>query len=205
MTDPTSSQPFRRWIRQPQTLVALAAVVLSLCGLFIAVYEASLVRRAQRASVWPYLEVTSSITPAGVTIWVRNSGVGPARVRTATIRHRGETRTGWTDAIGSLDGDAAGVGAYTSTISGRVLPVTADKEKIFELRAESGEEERAAAALIGRAILDGTLDVVVCYCSVFDECWLSSLQDVVGTARPDEAADGERRVGGCEPADASSI
>ena len=36
---------------QPEMIVAIAAVVLSVCGLFIALYEASIARRAERASV----------------------------------------------------------------------------------------------------------------------------------------------------------
>ncbi len=42
-------------------LVALSALLLSVCGLFISIYEASLIRRSQRASVWPYVEVTAGI------------------------------------------------------------------------------------------------------------------------------------------------
>ncbi len=54
----TDQQPFSTWIMLPQTLIGLSAVLLSVCGLFIAIYEASLIRQAQRASVWPYVEVS---------------------------------------------------------------------------------------------------------------------------------------------------
>ena len=35
---------FSDWIRSPQTMIALSAVILSVCGLFISMYEASLIR-----------------------------------------------------------------------------------------------------------------------------------------------------------------
>ena len=35
---------------QPEMLVAMAAIVLSICGLFIALYEASIARRADPTS-----------------------------------------------------------------------------------------------------------------------------------------------------------
>lgn len=36
------------FFRQPEMMVAAAAIVLSICGLFVALYEASIARRAER-------------------------------------------------------------------------------------------------------------------------------------------------------------
>ncbi len=41
---------FSQWILRPQTMIALSALLLSLCGLFISIYEASLIREAQRGA-----------------------------------------------------------------------------------------------------------------------------------------------------------
>ena len=71
---------FARWLRQPQTLIALSAVLLSLCGLFIALYEASIIRQAQRASVWPHVSISVSLASQKINLWVQNNGVGPAIV-----------------------------------------------------------------------------------------------------------------------------
>lgn len=35
---------FSDWIRSPQTMIALSAVLLSVCGLFISIYETTLIR-----------------------------------------------------------------------------------------------------------------------------------------------------------------
>lgn len=54
------------WLGQPQTMIGLAAILLSLCGLFISLYEASLIRRQQRASAWPHVEVSPSLSANAV-------------------------------------------------------------------------------------------------------------------------------------------
>ncbi|MEM6337563.1 MAG: hypothetical protein AAF752_13415, partial [Bacteroidota bacterium] len=51
----------RRWYQNAEMVVALSALVLSLCGISVALYEASLIRQAQRASVWPNIEVGASL------------------------------------------------------------------------------------------------------------------------------------------------
>lgn len=55
--DDQGSRSFRSWVARPEVLVALAAVLLSLCGLFVAIYETTLIRQEQRASAWPSLMV----------------------------------------------------------------------------------------------------------------------------------------------------
>lgn len=190
-----ASVPFSLWIRQPQTLVALSALVLSLCGVFIAIYEASIMRSAQRASVWPYAEVASSITPGRVEIRVGNNGVGPARVVAAAIRYRGRTLGGWRELVLALDSEPVGIETYKSMIGGRVLPAGADAETIFRMVGET--EASQVTAELGQAIWDGDLDVEVCYCSVYEECWTTTLQDIVRRSRPDAEATSVRPVDSC--------
>lgn len=88
----TDHQPFSKWITRPETLIGLSALLLSLCGLFIAIYEASLIRQSQRASVWPYVEVGGTINPDRISLRVQNTGVGPARIRAAAVTYKGETQ-----------------------------------------------------------------------------------------------------------------
>lgn len=185
MTSEKPNQPsFLEWIMRPQVLVGLSALLLSVCGLFISIYEMSLIRQAQRASVWPHVEVAVSIRQEGIKLWVQNTGVGPARIQAAAITYKGETQADWQDLILSLVGEeAASVSTYQSMINGRVLPSSSSREKIFGLTKDSGAVEREVIGRLRRAILEGLVDVTVCYCSVFDECWTSSLQDTVGRLR----------------------
>ncbi len=194
------------WLRQPQTLVGLSALLLSLCGLGISLYEASLIRRAQRASVWPYVEVAVSITGAKIAFWVQNTGVGPARIEAASVSYRGKTAPGWVELVQDvLREKPEGLDYYTSLVNGRVLPARSSKETIFAISSDGGPDAGETLARLRRAILEGSADVAVCYCSVYDECWRARLQDVVSRSRLAAPPTGSHRVAGCRGVARSSI
>lgn len=44
MIEENVEESFADWITSPQMLVGLSAILLSLCGLFVSIYEASLMR-----------------------------------------------------------------------------------------------------------------------------------------------------------------
>ena len=108
---------------KPEMIVAVATIFLSICGLFIALYEASIARRAERASVWPHVEVATSVRGTRVEIFVRNTGVGPARIRAANVSHNGIVMNNWADLLQSLEVDASRISSEFSLIGGRVLGV----------------------------------------------------------------------------------
>lgn len=190
---------------RPQTLIGLSALLLSLCGLFIAIYEASLIRQAQRASVWPYVEVGVSIRLDGTDLWVQNTGVGPARIQAAAVIYEGQTQTNWRDLIRSAGEDPDSVGAYQSLISGRVLAADSPRERIFAVAEDNGAAAQELIAWLRREIIAGTVDFTVCYCSVYEECWISNMQDVVQRSRGVEVASGSRAVDSCAAAKRSGI
>ncbi len=202
----TNRTPFLERLASPEMLVALSAVLLSVCGLFISIYETSLIRQAQRASVWPHVEVGVSVTQAGIKLRVQNTGVGPARIQACAVTYKGKTQTDWSDLIRRVAGDEAdSVGFNRSLINGRVLPLNSSKLDIFSMTADSGAVEREVAALLGRTILEGDLDVTVCYCSVYDECWTSSLQNALSRARGVEKPIDLGEVDDCDSAKHSGI
>lgn len=197
---------FSRWVLQPQTLVGLSALLLSLCGLFISLYEASLIRQAQRASTWPYVEVGASINQDGVRIWVQNTGVGPARIQAAAVTYRDEVKTDWIDLLNTIAGETAdSVDFYKSFLNRRVFPANSSKETIFAMTLDTVSLQNEVIAELQRAILEGMLDVTVCYSSVYDECWTSTLQDVLGRAGSAEVSGDSGEVVDCEAAKRSRI
>lgn len=181
--DKSGRESLGRWLVRPQTMIALSAVVLSVCGLFVSLYEASLIRRHHRASVWPHVAATVSLRSNAVRFFVQNTGVGPARIRAATVTVDGETKEDWEDVIRSILDDPGRVGAYQSLINGQVLPPSSPEETIFEVTRDTADAASEVVPAFRQSVLDGRLDVEVCYCSVYDECWTSSMQNVVFRAR----------------------
>jgi hypothetical protein len=193
------------WLTNPQMVVALSALLLSVCGLFIAIYEASLIRRAQRASVWPSVQIGGTINDERVRLWVENNGVGPARVRSTALSRGGEVLESWEELLREVGADPDRVDRYQSLAGGRVLPAGMERDPIFEIASESGPQAAAAVVAVGREVFLGEIDVTVCYCSVYDECWVSSLQDLVAWNRGEGERAGSRKVESCDGAPRSGI
>lgn len=191
---------------RPQSLIALSALLLSLCGLFISIYEASLIRKAQHAAAWPHVEVAASLGQEGVDLWVRNTGIGPARVRALAVSYQDETLTGWGDLARRVLGKAVGgVGdAYQSMVGGTVLPADGTAESIFAVTAERGAEQGSIDRLRDE-IVAGSVDILLCYCSVYDECWTSTLQSSIKRWRGTKPVGGARPVDDCDQAPRSAI
>lgn len=205
--DGEAAAGFRRWVSRPEVLVGLSAVVLSLCGLFISVHETMLVRQEQRASVWPRVELGTSFRDVErVRFHVRNTGVGPARVRAASVSHRGETLDGWQDLLRSVAGEEVELqGRSYSLLNGRVLPPGSQREAIFEIEEGDVVSPDDLIRTLQQAILDGSVDVTTCYCSVYDECWRTALQRVQEPRRGGEVRSGAIQVEDCEGAPTSGI
>ena len=118
---PADEQSLLDWLLDPRTLISFSAVLLSVCGLFISIYETSLIRQQQRAAVWPRVEVGPSLSDSSFAIRARNVGVGPARVRSAALRHRGAYVSGWPALLRAVGLAPEQVALQTNLLNGRVL------------------------------------------------------------------------------------
>ena len=72
---------------------------------------------------------------------------------------------------------------YQSLIGDRVLPPDSPMETIFEVTADSGKATGAALRALHHAIVGSDVDVKLCYCSVYEECWTASMQEIVKRSR----------------------
>lgn len=175
---PRNEQSFTDWLLEPQTLIALSAVLIAACGLFISLYEASLMRQEQRASVWPRVAIGFTVNDTLVTFIAENAGVGPARVQSAEIRHNDSTRVNWIDLLKRTSSGPLSVSSNLNLVNGRVM----SPEKRIEFATFDFREEENAEALAA-SILESSTDVRACYCSVYNECWITSLQDALSGVR----------------------
>jgi len=87
MSEESNNQSFGKWLGEPQTMIGISAIILSICGLFISFYETSIIREPQRASVWPNVEVSPSINSDEIVFHVKNTGIGPAKIETVNIKY----------------------------------------------------------------------------------------------------------------------
>lgn len=201
-------QSFLEWMKHAQVLVGLSAVLLSLCGPGVSIYEAHLMRRAQRASVWPYVEIGASVESDRVSVFVQNTGVGPAPIRAAEVTLGGRRMASWAEVLGSVTPAATPTPVvFQSLLNGRVLPSGSTRAPVFVVQVDSGGVGRPVVDSLRAALLgappDKALDVTLCYCSVYEECWTSDLLRTLGRKGGEPGA--EHRVASCDDMERSAI
>ncbi|GAA0707883.1 hypothetical protein [Dokdonella soli] len=150
------------------------ALAVSVFALAIGAYQTRLMQGQARASVWPFLSIGytySSNTDANGFIWtIVNNGVGPAKVESVTLSLDGKPMKRWDDVLAAL-GAPQDSNSAMSSISGEVIPPDTNRETtIPAIKINS----REAASLFKQAEARFRMDI--CYCSVYDECWIAHWQ-----------------------------
>ena len=193
-----ASHPKRPSTDRKRALIAelssLFAVAVSLLALALGAYQArlmnlqtGLMQTQARASVWPYLSIGYSLSDEGekrgYTWEINNDGVGPARIESVTLSLDGKPLHTWNEVFHVLFGDAKVFASYNK-IYGKVLPPNTNRETTIEaLRIEDIEQ----AKILYKA--QSRFDMTICYCSVYDECWIArrDTPDVQSVERCDTA------------------
>lgn len=165
--------------RTPSFYMALLAIVISLVGTCVSIFEARILREQQtimseekEASVWPYLSANGNINMGPEsTIYslnIKNEGVGPALL--GDISHT----------IGEKSGTILSI---LSALNEKYPSSTFFLQKSFNGKKKViGEGE--VVNLFQLAILDGgdisqqadiidSIESTYCYCSIYGDCWSS--------------------------------
>lgn len=147
-------------------IVAISAIVISISALMVSVYEASLMRKTQRAATWPFIEILPDrLNNQYFAVKISNTGVGPAKIKDFKITIDGtemDERTFRDSVINYLGNN---VGITWSTVAGRVLP---PEEKITFLKFSD------SAAYWKVLDIHPKMSLSLCYCSVFEQCWITN-------------------------------
>jgi hypothetical protein len=169
----------RHWIEYASTFVALLVSVVSL-WVAIATEKANQQMvdanyRMVAAASWPFLQMISSNNDDGtprITLALENAGVGPAKIQTFEVFWRGKA---YGSAFQLLSECCAPNRTFipmgTTPVQGVVLRA-GDKRQFLavDLRPDNTPVWQA----FDKVRLN-ELTYRVCYCSVFDECWVSEL------------------------------
>ncbi|MEL7312588.1 MAG: hypothetical protein AAFN07_13835 [Pseudomonadota bacterium] len=155
-----------RWYQKSEMIAAMSALVVSVVAVVVAVYSAWIDRSFARASTWPYIEMFRSYNASSLSFGVANRGTGPAIIRYAVLEHDGRAYSTWAQWL-AAEFAVPETGFVQSHISTRVL---SPEQHIDVLVLNDSDVAREIAQS------DGTV-MTVCYCSVFDECWLTGQQN----------------------------
>ena len=185
----------RRWL---DLTLALSAMFVSIVSLAVAVHHGNAMDRLVAANSWPFLMYSTSNTdPQGnrrITLNVENDGVGPARVQTFEVWWQGQPvatapellqRCCMTDSKTPLDSSTArSLHLVIGQVASRVMRA-GDAESFMSLELKDANADIWHRLDIARL----QLKLRACYCSVFDECWETDLEQTSA-----------KRVGSCPAA-----
>jgi hypothetical protein len=163
MTSSSTGDVRRRRLLTPEMITALSAVFIGVSAIAVSLYQTVLIREQQRGSAWPHVEIGYSFDGESFSYFLANTGVGPARLGYALVRVDDRPVRDWQEYFQHLD---VAVGRYVTSFIGRgVLAVQGRLEALVVPAAEP------AAALYHN---QHRVSLVVCYCSVYDDCWTRS-------------------------------
>ncbi len=164
-----------RWL---EWTTAIAALVISICSIGIAIYNARIESRLLTANSYPYLiSGVSDATPEGadrISLELINNGVGPADERSLRIKLGNRYVTNVQDFVRTAMGSD-----WSSDASKQLLDLhdneptrfIAAKDRGMIFRIDRTRRNARYWTLLDRGMSTKCVSVEFCYCSVFEECW----------------------------------
>ena len=160
--------------------MAVAILLVSVSSLIIAIVHSRAIERMATANeqmaesgAWPFIDYTTGNMhgdKAVVSMSIDNDGIGPAKLEFFELKWKGHAYRDATDFLKACCGyeHHPGDGLQSGMASGRVLRPGDRLDFLVLPRPAAGS---TAWDALNQARLSHKLQVNVCYCSVFDECW----------------------------------
>jgi len=173
-TPQTEPQPHKQPKRSPvfnwERAIAALALALSVTAILVSLAEVSTVRSHSKATIWPHLSVDMIYGQDGTSIKLANKGVGPALVKDIVMELDGEIITNLDTAIADSLGPEMAFSYETYRRNDVSNSVIASGEKIDLFAVPNAEAPNKLMEM-----WDSKLDVRLCYCSIQEDCWTTSL------------------------------
>lgn len=168
----------RTYKLKTDTIIAVSAVMISLCALIMTFMETKMMRTQQQASNYPHLIWSRGYSSDGIRITATNKGPGLAFIKTFYLWYEYEDGRkvyfdNWEDVADTLlpEGHQVNYGVIrTSTINDAVM--TGGEQNILLKLPYSRDSVKYADKLIFDYIPE--LKYSICYCSILEECWFIS-------------------------------
>lgn len=161
--------------------LSLVAIVISLSALGVSVLEVTSLQDQQKASVWPYLELTQSYSGQGFEVTIANKGVGPALLGEIGFVYDDQKLSNTNDLDALIEQvvgpeRAFSYDTYRSNNASNSVLAPGDETTLFAV--PWNPNTRAFVEGVG-----GKISVQGCYCSVYDQCWVVEMDTVPEPAK----------------------
>jgi hypothetical protein len=195
----------RTGIRWLDASLALSAFAVSIISLIVAIHHGRTMQemaaanaRMVAANSWPFVQYgTGNLSEQGlpeISLGLSNQGVGPARIERLELRYRDKPMASTSELLAACcfkqEGDAASVlsrdeadlasGIVTSPADGRILGA---HQEVTLLRLQRTKANQAVWDRLNKERFQ--IQPRVCFCSVFDECWITASRYTKPTRVPE--------------------
>jgi hypothetical protein len=166
----------RVWFKE--YAVAGTAFVVSICSLFIYIYQSKIMSEQQQVAAWPYVEwYTNNVN--GYKLAVQNKGIGPAIVRDVSIKVDGKPLANNRELMNAVMGAGHQVGWVNAEVRDRVMSAGETTEIL--IIADPAQSQEFQTRLSQRKF-----ELLITYCSIYGRCWTSSGFKI--TRAPDDSS-----------------
>ena len=159
----------------------VAALFVSFVSIYIAWHHGQVMKelvhqneKLVEANSLPYLQIDGSNAGGRVMLYTTNEGVGPAKIVTAEMSVDGHPVQSLHELIDAccIRGDYSAIS--TSTLQGRMVR-PGDTVPFVDFSIRAGDRDQALALDRGRQ--SNRIVTRLCYCSVFNDCWIADSRD----------------------------
>jgi hypothetical protein len=180
----TSHEPPRTGIKWFDVAIAVGILLVSASSLIVAIVHSLTLERLADANArlveansWPYLAYGTGNLVGDrhvIHMSVINEGVGPAKIEAVEIRWQGIAYPDAHEFLKACCGYEYNPadGLQADLVQGRVLP--AGKEIEF-ITLPATDTDKDAWNRLNANRLSSNLNVNMCFCSVFNECWIDDV------------------------------
>jgi hypothetical protein len=168
--------------KRPHTdlILSVCAILISAVACGASLYQLRMASTLISAQTWPYVTIGWSYQNDQSGISVANDGLGPALLRSVVLKLDGQPQRDVLSALRRIVTGSAGSITVGALVRGSVIRAGNDAHLILVQGAAYDNQMRNAKSRI---------EVEICYCSILERCWISTLGDM------------PQQVGRCEDRD----
>lgn len=153
------------------TVVALCAILLSVCALYLSVKETRILTQQLKASMYPYVTNSKFYNSEGYGIRVKNSGNGLAKIESYQVKVGKKIFTDWKKLISELTPDLVITYSDVKTSGNIEGEILTPNEEVVVIFFNWTEDTRRFQKNFDN------LEVEIVYSSLLDEKW----ENITGT------------------------
>lgn len=166
MDEKPSKSEFLKKVK-PELLMAFLAVLISFLTLFVYLYQSSLMKTQQMMSVWPHVTFGPTWSSDYLALNLINKGVGPALVKGVKVKINEQEVEGIQNLMDYVPDSLQSEFNYSSLFPGQVIMV-GENIQLFQTSSPK------TIGYFLQLLREGKIRIEVCYCSIYEDCWVSS-------------------------------